>query len=272
MNVNLRAMIIVAGCGLAACTTQEVTPDGGGGSTGVAGSGGSTGSGGGGGSQGNPGVLCLPPDQMLTDFTYDADAGGTDQVRFGTFGTSLSGGQSAYGSLTGNVSANDWHIMGTIMDYSGFNLYFDAVNGCNKVDASAYAGITFTIWGTVGGTGNTITMGMATLKNTVKASWLLSVNDTMTTGTEPGLCTPASGNGRYYHPGCGDATYSFSVTGTQAAPQTVSIPWASFTGGMPEAGVTPSEILTTYWNVTWAPGQTPYPVDIHIDNLAFIPK
>ena len=43
-----------------------------------------------------PGVLCLPPDQVLTDFTYDADAGGTDQVRFGTFGTSLSGGQSAY--------------------------------------------------------------------------------------------------------------------------------------------------------------------------------
>ena len=82
MNVNLRAMIIVVGCGLAACTTQEVTPDGGGGGTGNAGSGGSTGTGG--AAQGNPGVLCLPPDQKLTDFTYDADAGGTDQVRFGT--------------------------------------------------------------------------------------------------------------------------------------------------------------------------------------------
>ena len=272
MNVNLRAMIIVVGCGLAACTTQEVTPDGGGGSTGIAGSGGSTGTGGGGGAQGNPGVLCLPPDQKLTDFTYVADAGGTDQVRFGTFGTSLSGGQSAYGSLTGNVSANDWHLMGTIADYSGFNLYFDVVNACNMVDASAYAGITFTIWGTVGGTGNMITMGMATLRNTVTAPWLLSVGDTMTTGTEPGLCRPASGNGRYYHPGCGDATYTFSVTGTEAAPQTVSVPWASFMGGMPQAGVTPSEILTVYWNVTWAPGQASYPVDIHIDNLAFIPK
>ena len=55
------------------------------------------------------------------------------------------------------------------------------------VDASAYAGITFTIWGTLGGTGNMITMGMSTLKNAVKASWLQSVGDTMTTGTEPGL-------------------------------------------------------------------------------------
>jgi hypothetical protein len=272
MNVNLRALIIVAGCGLAACTTQEVTPDGGGGSTGNAGSGGSTGTGGGGGAQGNVGVLCLPPDQMLTDFTYDADAGGTDQVRFGTFGTSLSGGQSAYGSLTGDVSANDWHIMGMITDYSGFNLYFDKVNGCDKVDASAYAGITFTIWGTIGGTGNMITMGMSTLKNAVKASWLISVGDTMTTGTEPGLCMPTSGNGRYYHPGCTDSTYTFGVTGTQAAPQTVSVMWNSFTGGMPEPGVTPSEILSVYWNVTWAMGATPYPVDIHIDNLAFIPK
>jgi hypothetical protein len=277
MNANLRAMIMVVGCGLAACTTQEAPPTGnagsGGSGTGVAGSGGSTGTGGGGGgSQGNPGVLCLPPDQLLTDFTYDADAGGTDQVRFGTFGTSLSGGQSAYTSLTGNVTGNDWHITGMITDYSGFNLYFDDVNGCNMVDASAYAGITFTIWGTLGGTGNMITMGMSTLKNAVKASWLLSVNDTMTTGTEPGLCMPASGNGRYYHPGCADASYTFSVTGTQAAPQTVSVMWNSFTGGMPEAGVTPSQILSVYWNVTWATGATPYPVDIHVDNLAFIPK
>jgi hypothetical protein len=36
--------------------------------------------------------------------------------------------------------------------------------------------------------------------------------------------------------------------------------------------VTPSQILSVYWNVTWATGATPYPVDIHVDNLAFIPK
>ena len=62
-----------------------------------------------------------------------------------------------------------------------------------------------------------------------------------------------------------------TVTGTQAAPQTVSLMWSDFTGGMPTAGVTPTGILTVYWNVAWMPPTAPYDVDIHVDNLAFIP-
>lgn len=271
MNIYLRTIIVFVGCGLAACTTQEANPAGTGGtpggSTGGSG-GGSTGTGGGGLGT-NDGVLCPLPAQAITDFTYDPDGGSTDQVRFGTFGTTLSGGQSAYGALTGNVTASDWHIMGDVNNYSGFNLYFDNVDNCNRVNASAFAGITFTIWGTT--SGNMITMGVGTLDDTVKSSWLDSI-DAGTGMVKPGRCMPTSGNGPYYHPGCADATYAFSVTGTQASPQTVTIPWNTFSGGMPQAGVMPTDILSIYWNVAWMPPTTAYAVDIHIDNLAFIPK
>src|SRR4029077_801557 len=132
MKLNLRAMIVFVACGLAACTTQEAKPDGGGagtsGNAGSNGGAGTTGTGGAGGLATNDGVLCLPPAQAISDFTYDADGGSMTEPRFGVYGTSWSGGGSTYGQLTGNVTANDWHITGTITDYSGFNLYFDNVN------------------------------------------------------------------------------------------------------------------------------------------------
>jgi hypothetical protein len=271
--------IVFAGCGLVACTTQEVKSDGGGSGGRAGGTGGTAGTGTGGSAGGagggyatNDGIACRPPAQMITDFTYDADGGPTDQVRFGTFGTTLSGGQSAYGGLTGNVTGNDWHLMGNIADYSGFNLYFDTgveLNDCNKFDASAFKGITFTIWGTTGG--NMITLGVSTLQNSVAYGWL-NQNDAGAAMPKPGRCQPTQPTGNpFYHPGCDDPTYKFAVTGTQASPQTVTALWSDFSGGMPIAGVTPTDILSVYWNVAWMPPTTPYAVDIHIDNLAFIP-
>jgi hypothetical protein len=279
MNTNLHVgrlaqsllAILFAGSGLVACTTQEAPPSGTAGTSGgagITGGAGTTGAGGSSGLPSNDGVVCKPPAQAITDFTYDPDAGATDQVRFGVFGTSLSGGQSAYGSLTGNVTGNDWHLMGNITDYSGFNLYFDNVENCNRVDASAFGGISFTIWGTA--SGNMLTLGMGTLDNTVKSSWLDSI-DAGSGMVKPGRCMPTSGNGPYYHPGCADPTYTFAVTGTQASPQTVSVRWNAFMAGEPMVGVTPANILSVYWNVPWMPGGTPYMVDIHIDNLTFIP-
>lgn len=270
-------------CTAVACTTQEAKPDGGGTGGKLGGTGGRVGAGTGGSGTvaacgtgpfaPNPGVLCLPPTQMITDFTYDPDAGATDQVRFGTFGTSLSGGQSAYsnvpGTVTGNVTQGDWHIMGNVANYSGFGLYFDNVNGCNMVDASAFDGISFTIWGTTGSM--PITMGIGILDDSVAPSWLTSV-DAGSATPSPGSCIPTSGNGPFYHPGCSDPTNVITVTGTQAAPQTVSLRWTDFTLGMCKANVLPNEILSVYWQIPWSPTMTPYDVDIHIDNLAFIPK
>jgi hypothetical protein len=268
-----------------ACTTQEAkNPDGGvGGSTG-SGSGGKTGGGTGGSGMTaacgtgpfapTPGMLCLPPTQMITDFTYDPDAGTTDQVRFGTFGTTLSGGESSYsnapGTVTANVTENDWHIMGNVANYSGFGLYFDTVNGCNMADASAFDGITFTIWGT---TANMpITMGIGVLSDAVTPSWLTSV-DAGSAMPTPGSCIPTMGNGPFYHPGCADPVTTINVTGTQASPQMVSLHWTDFMNGQCKANVVPNEILSVYWQFLWSPTPPPpYAVDIHIDNLAFIPK
>src|SRR5262245_4139750 len=116
MNKNLRfetvspSFVAIAffACAAVACTTQEAKKtDGGAGSSGSAGHAGSGGgSGGSGGSVATPacgsgfaplaGTLCLPPDRMITDFTFDPDAGNTNQQRFGTYGTTFSGGLSAY--------------------------------------------------------------------------------------------------------------------------------------------------------------------------------
>ena len=212
------------------------------------------------------------PDQAITNFMPDPDGGSTTEPRFGVFGTSWSGGGSAYGSLTSDVTGSDWHLSGTISDYSGFGLYFDNVNNamCNKINASAFKGIQFTIWGTVP---SAITMGVPIVADAPPGTWLKSVNATGVTGNEPGRCLPGASMTQYYHPDCADPIYSFTVTGTQAAPQTVSVMWSSFTGGNARPSVMPSEITGMYWYMTWAgAASTPYAVDFHIDNLAFIPK
>ena len=137
------------------------------------------------------------------------------------------------------------------------------------IDASAFDGITFTIWGTTAN--NPITMGMGIVDDSVAPSWLTSV-DAGTTTPSPGSCIPTSGNGPYYHPGCSDPNNVITVTGTQGAPQTVSLRWTDFTNGMCKPNVLPNQILSIYWQLPWTPGQLAYDIDIHIDNLQFIPK
>jgi hypothetical protein len=221
------------------------------------------------------GILCPTVPQLLTDFTYNGDSGSTDQARFGDDATMLSGGESTYansgGTITSDVTQDDWHIMAHVANYSGFNLYFDDVNSCNMVDASAFAGITFTIWGTTGG--NPITMGVGIEDDTPTPSWFASVTDGGVV-TTPGSCIPTSGS-QYYHPGCGDPTNVITVdpTATKTAPQTVSLKWdTDFAGGACEPHVNPKQIVSIYWQLAWMPPTAPYEVDIHIDNLGFIPK
>jgi hypothetical protein len=271
MNANLRLMATFVACGLAACTTQEARPDSGSpgaGGTSAAGTSGGAGTTGAGGLAAVEGVTCPPPEQMLNNFTFDPDGGSATDPRFGTFGTTLSGGGTVYGGLTSDVTGNDWHLVGMITDYSGFRLYLD---NCDKINASDYAGIRFTIWGTLPSP-NQLVFAVPTLADAVPGTWLTSVNGVDVKGNEPGRCFPRAGMMQYYHPDCVDPTYTFFVTGTQAAPQTVSLMWNGFMGGKPQANVTPSEITGLLWNVTWGAAATPYMVDIHIDNLAFIPK
>jgi hypothetical protein len=261
-------------CGLVACTTQEAKQGGTGGSVG-GGTGGTGPVAGTTGSTTGDGTLCPPPQQVITDFTYtpsDAGTTSTSEVRFGSSGV-LQGGESYYpnassGSsypLTSDVTKNNWHLSGTVGDYSGFALYFD---NCDHLDAKAYKGISFAISGSVPH-GNAITMGMGTINDTPTGTWMLSPGGKTTAKpTDAGKCTPTSGT-QYYHPGCGDPTTQIPVTATTA---TQSVLWGSLTGGTPDASPNPSEITSIYWYFPWTgTGDTPYAVDLVIDDLKFIP-
>ena len=288
MNPNQRTgklslAILFVGGALVACTSQAV-------STGTGGSGGAgTGTGGSGGGSGDTaacgsgpfapsaGVVCPAPSSsgLITNFTYSADSGATDQIRFGDDATTLTGGESTYantgGMIASDVTQGDWHITAHVANYSGFNLYFDNVSvggkPCNVIDASAFSGISFTIWGTTGG--NPITMGVGIVDDTPAPSWFSSVDAGSVTG--PGSCIPTSGS-QYYHPGCADPMYAITIDAgatTLAAAKTVSLKWADFAGGGCKANVLPEQIVSVYWQFLWATGTTPYDVDIHIDNLTF---
>lgn len=277
MNRNRRLGHTVLGtllaCGLIACTTSEATQDGNGGT----GSGGSTvtpgGTGGAvGGATGGLGTLCAPPAQVITDFTYTpSDAGSTD-VRFG--GNSyLTGGGSYYpnsgaNALKQDLTQGNWHISGTVGDYSGLSLYFD---NCDRVDAKQFKGISFTVSGTAPG-GITLTVGTA--GDTATGEWMLRNGKTTAKATDVGRCSPSQGGkpidtmNQYYTPGCVAPTKNIPVTTT---PTPVTVAWADLTGGQPDATINPAEITSVSWIFQWQDKGTPYAVDLVMDDLAFVP-
>jgi hypothetical protein len=284
-NTLLTALLA---CGLLACTSQETNPNTGsnGGTTAPAATGGVAGGGttapaGTGGSSATSstdattaeGKLCLPPAQaMITDFTPAATE--TTQVHFGNANT-LGGGQYLYPAsgtypLTSDVTGGNWHISGTVGDYSGFGLYWD---NCKRVDASKYKGISFKISGTVEQDGM-VTFEISTLKDTISAAWLSTHG--VTGASDPGTCTPPADStlNQYSQSACAEPKVSIPVTST---PTTQKILWADFTGGKPEAGVTAAEILSIHWIFPNPSGilsgaPTPYKADIILDDLSFIEK
>jgi hypothetical protein len=95
-------------------------------------------------------IACpTPVDALILDFTYDPSGDGA-QATFGDFAQTFSGGTFVYPNeetmpmypLTSDVTGDNWHITGTVGDYSGFGLFFQ---DCTKLDASAFDGIEFTI-------------------------------------------------------------------------------------------------------------------------------
>ncbi len=239
------------------------------------GTGGTLGGGGGAGgaSSTSDGVACLPVTvPLITDFTYAPDGGSTTSVHFGDDTTTFSGSEYVYPTVgayqpSSDVTGNNWHISGTIGDYSGFGLSFD---GCNRVDASAYRGISFTISGSVA-SGNFVRMDVGTLDDTPAASWL-NANGSTVAPDAPGRCLPTLGTNAYIQASCADPLDTIPVTST---PTTINVLWSDFSGGEPEASVDPSGILTILWFFPPPPGAgtsgvTPYNADITIDNLTFI--
>ena len=231
------------------------------------------GGGAGGASSTGDGVACLPVTvPLITDFTYVPDGGSPTTVQFGDDTTTFSGGEFVYPTsgnyvVTSDVTGNNWHISGTIGDYSGFGLSFDR---CSVVDASAYKGISFTLSGVVAA-GSIVTMDVGTLNDTIAASWLNAHGGTATADA-PGRCIPTSGTTAYAQSSCLDPTDTILIT---SIPTTINLMWSDFSGGRPEASVNPSDILTIYWYLPPPPGVgtssvTTYTADITIDNLKFI--
>ena len=252
---SLLGLIFLAG-GLIACTTQEDTST-------ITATGGTTTPTG--GATGGLGTLCPAPKELLSDFTYTPSDAGPVDPRIGTSG-SLEGGGSYYPNsgahaLTSDLSQDNWHLTGTVGDYSGFGLYFYL---CDRIDASAFSGISFTVSGNV----PSITFGIGTVDNTPTGEWMLTTGGKTTAkATDSGRCTPSSGT-QYYHPGCTDNTTQIPVTAT---PTTQTVAWGALSGGAPSTSVNPAEITTIYWFFPWSDQMAPYELDFTIDDLKFIP-
>jgi hypothetical protein len=280
MNTNFRIgntlLVTLLACGLVACTSQGSNTEGTGGS-GAAGVGGTTTSTGGAGpvagttgSGNGEGTLCAAPPALITDFTYNTSAAGTTTNQPNLSSSTTFSGAGLYDNaspsqLTSDVTQGNWHISGTVSNYAGFNFF---LRNCDRIDASMYKGISFTISGSAP---QGITFDVGIVSDTPSGTWLLAngAAPATTTTTEAGRCTPTSNTqNQYYHPGCGDPTTPITVT---ASPVVQNVLWANLAGGTPVASPAASdtsEITAISWIIPWSSGS--YAVDITLDDLKFI--
>lgn len=263
-------------------------------------SGGTGGAPGSGGSAGGPSGITADPNfgkgtqcppiaaALLTDFTppvapaTGADAGAGDagpapippNISFGDYSTTLSGYTYTYPNapddpyaVHSDISTGEWHLTGNIGNYSG--LVLDFAN-CNQVDASAYAGISFTIRGSVA-MGNTMTLNVATAADDISYLWLNSSAMPPNPPAVPnfGTCIPAMAQ---YDGSCASPSFPVPITATET---TIEVRWDQFTLGRPRPDVDPTSVTAIRWIFPAPPGAgtatpTPYAAELFIDDLKFI--
>jgi hypothetical protein len=235
------------------------------------------------------GMHCPNPTQtVITDFTPVAPAaadaglgGGADaapaasgpiaNLSFGDFTSTFSGSTFVYPNMGAyqvhsDVSGGNWHVTGTLGDYSGFGISF---GNCYSLDASAYQGISFTVQGSVP-MGSTITFGVGTAADETSHVWLNANTNPMPPALpNAGRCLPAVSQ---YDGSCTAPSHAVPVTAERT---TVKVLWADLTAGRPAATVDSKEITNMAWTFpapagagTTAP--TTYDVDVTIDDLQFI--
>lgn len=315
----LAPVAVLGAVAIPACTTSDSGDDATGGTGSTAGGNGSTAGGvanssggsgavntavtnGGAGTTGGSGAVGTGPvgvacnaisTDTITGFDYDA-ATATSETNygFGDYSTSLSGYVFAWpAAVAQSFVDSDWHLSGTIAEYAGFNMQFAstqcdeagtcASGNCNLVNAAAYTGVTFKIWGTSGGT---LKMTVSTAANDISDAWLTACGETVATASY-GACTPAlaaAPNAKYAQSTCASpsATITLDAAATTAATaQTVTLKWTDFIGGKPNASPNPAEITGMLWNFQWEyvwttegggdPTAHSYATDIHIDEIAF---
>jgi hypothetical protein len=252
----------------------------------------------------NPARACPAVEQpLLLDFSQ-VD-GGPSQALFGDFSQQLSGGTFVYPAssggvvgvvddvgiaggagdagapstplppstpitlgLTSDVTAGDWHVSGRVVEPAGFGIFFN----CQLLDASRFGGVAFRVRGQVGpgdiAVGNLIRLRVRTAGNDASREWFIA-----TGASAPatfGRCTPELDQ---YDGTCEPANADVVVT---PAGSEVTVRFADLARGRPEASVNPAEITQIEWqlppfDVVDAGAFQSYDVDLHIDDIRFVP-
>jgi hypothetical protein len=159
-----------------------------------------------------------------------------------SYGGNSDGGQDLTGAV--DLVAHSFRVTGQVTTYSGFGLFFDQC-----VDASRFRGISFKLSGTIGGGG---------------IRFVPTVNET--TPIDPinmiGACSYANEQTKFTE--CVNPGTTITASGT------VTVLWASLTGGKPRATVNPAQLRGLQWVLVWAPGLASYAVDLTLDDVAFV--
>jgi len=199
--------------------------------------------------------------EVISDFTFTGNPNGVNFTGDAAFPGGTYHYPDAPDALRSDVTDGDWHIYGTVSDVSGFGLYF---NSCQQLDAAAYRGIAFKLWGQIGEAG-ALVFYVGTSVNQVASTWVNANKINPADPDEPanmGRCVPLSTR---YDGSCREARRVLNVP---AEPESSVVLWRDLSEGCPDANVDPSEINSIAWYFP-QPLRGSYTVDIHIDDLRF---
>jgi hypothetical protein len=257
------------------------------GTAGATGTAGTTGTGGTGGGAGTGVVSCTTVSPTAADSTImdweTVTAGATASSFLGYNPGTYGGGTFEYpGPATGspcdpamhlcpNFDGKNWHITGTVHDYSGFGIYFTPGS---VWDVSMFTGLSFDISGTFttaasvdagGAPAAQVTLNVIDLRHEVDSAHTSNARSTC------GTCVPSAGN--EYDGSCVAPTKLITLSGT-ATP--TMLHWIDISGGRRPPNFSgespdPMQISHITWVLPWnGPGSTPYTVDIVVDNLKYL--
>jgi hypothetical protein len=210
------------------------------------------------------GLACPPvAHELISDFTFGAGANPTGLTLAAD--ASFAGGTFFYPEgmpgLTSDITGGDWHLSGTVGSVSGFGLY---LSGCRQIDASAYNGFVFDLWGRIA-SGGSLVFFVGTAAQQVSDVWLNDNKASPTDADEPpnlGRCIPTASR---YDGTCREPRVTLPVTETRTE---VRVLWQDLVGGCPQASVDASEITAIAWYFPQATSGS-YSIDVHIDDLRF---
>jgi len=202
-------------------------------------------------------VARKPPSALISDFTSH------NGLIFGRAGHDVVvGGLATTDLLQTDFSNGDWRTFG--LSQSDRDEMLELSWDCEDIpalcplDASDYAGIQFTIKSNAG--------PLQMLDFVARRI----DDDAPEMVIECGTCVEAPGT--LFPTACKPPVATFAVT---SQPTVVTLRWADFARGLPNAAADPSQITALYWVIhppfpAEAPTQS-YDIDITIDDIQFIP-